>query len=326
MASVWHVVCRTERVMERRTGFEIELSGLSVAEISRIVAKELDGEVVKDNRFVSRVPTGLGEFRIEIDASLLKEQRHREAILGLSEDWIERVEALLEGLAETVVPIEVVSPPLVDAEHARLLDLQRSLRRAGARGTDAALHYAFGLHLNPEPRSLDAETIGSTLRAFVLLEDALWARDGGSLMRKLTPFIDSYPGPYVRRVLARGYAPSLNELGEHYVRHNPTRNRALDLLPLLRHLECTPVTRDPRTAEGASRPTYHYRLPSCRIDDPEWSVLDPLNDWRAVERLAGDRDLLEALAERYRQMKIEPLVGCSDDEWLAVVAEAGVFA
>ena len=48
------------------------------------------------------------------------------------------------------------------------------LRLAGARETGPA---AFGLHFNPEPPRLDAETITAILKAFMLLNEALlrWA-------------------------------------------------------------------------------------------------------------------------------------------------------
>jgi hypothetical protein len=40
------------------------------------------------------------------------------------------------------------------------------------------------------------------------------------------------------------------------------------------------------------RPAWHYRLPNCLIDDPEWSLARPWSEWVTIERLAADPDRL----------------------------------
>ena len=42
------------------------------------------------------------------------------------------------------------------------------------------------------------------------------------------------------------------------------------------------------------RPAFHYRLPNCLVDEPEWNLAVPWNDWVAIERLARDRTALES--------------------------------
>lgn len=37
-----------------------------------------------------------------------------------------------------------------------------------------------------------------------------------------------------------------------------------------------------------ARPAYHYRLPNCLIDEPDWRLAREWNTWVAVERLAAD--------------------------------------
>jgi len=44
------------------------------------------------------------------------------------------------------------------------------------------------------------------------------------------------------------------------------------------------------------RPTWHYRLPNCLIDDPDWSLRDPWHEWVRIETLAADQDALQAAA------------------------------
>ena len=47
------------------------------------------------------------------------------------------------------------------------------------------------------------------------------------------------------------------------------------------------------------RPTFHYRLPDARLSDPGWSIAPDWNRWVAVERVADDRDRLDALGRAY---------------------------
>ena len=104
-----------------------------------------------------------------------------------------------------------------------------------------------------------------------------------------------YPADYVRRVVAPDYQPDLATFAEDYLAANPTRDRGLDLLPILLHLDARQVrARLPREKIGA-RPVLHYRLPQAHVGEPGWSIAPDWNRWAAVERLAEDRDGLVAL-------------------------------
>jgi Putative amidoligase enzyme len=80
------------------------------------------------------------------------------------------------------------------------------------------------------------------------------------------------------------YAPP-PQLFEHYLEHNPTRNRPLDLLPLFVHLHGPGLLKRVEDAPLVKpRPTFHYRLPNCELTNPGWTprayagesgVLDP---------------------------------------------------
>ena len=96
------------------------------------------------------------------------------------------------------------------------------------------------------------------------------------------------------------YDPDIARFAADYVAHNPTRNRPLDLLPLLAFNDPTFLRRPEVAGQKVSpRPTYHYRLPNSLIDDPHWSVAAEWNRWVLVERLAADPGLAARLARDY---------------------------
>ena len=55
--------------------------------------------------------------------------------------------------------------------------------------------------------------------------------------RDLLGFADPFPADYVRRIVAPDYWPDISLFIDDYLAANPTRNRDLDLLPLLLHLD-----------------------------------------------------------------------------------------
>jgi hypothetical protein len=58
-----------------------------------------------------------------------------------------------------------------------------------------------------------------------------------------------------------------------------------------------------------SRPTFHYRLPNCLVDHPDWRVAHEWNHWVEVEKLAHNPEQLKALSEAYLQMEKETFLG-----------------
>ena len=48
------------------------------------------------------------------------------------------------------------------------------------------------------------------------------------------------------------------------------------------------------------RPTYHLRLPDCRIDEADWSLALEWNRWVWVERIAEDAPLMDRLRSAWR--------------------------
>lgn len=293
----------------RRIGVELEMIDLSVDEVSRIVAELLNGEIVQDTRYEHLIKgDDAGDWGVELDYEYLKELGRQQpdddqllAMLG------EFAEGVLRAGAETIVPVEVVSPPLPLERLADVQALIGALRNAGAKGSGAGISYAFGMQFNPELPALDAETVARYLKAFFCLYDWLLDRSDVDLTRRLTGFSAAFPGSYVRKVVDPAYWPRLDDLIDDYLDDNPTRNRALDMLPLFLHLDkerLRAVVDDPRVKP---RPTLHYRLPNCEIDDPDWGVHLAWHDWLQVERLASDEAMLEDICTAYSTWLDSPL-------------------
>jgi hypothetical protein len=70
---------------------------------------------------------------------------------------------------------------------------------------------------------------------------------------------------------------------------------------LLEHLDPVRVRRAlPDGQAKGGRPTWHYRLPEARVDEPDWTIAYEANRWCIVERVAACTDLLEALARAWQ--------------------------
>jgi hypothetical protein len=310
-------VTHTSQGAWRRVGVEVEFTGIPLELIANVVADACGGRVVALSRYEYAV-TGdaRGDWRCELDFRYLKEQgrevRDPEALLSDLQNFAERL--LFIG-ANQVVPLEVVSPPLALNELADVERVIEALRAAGARGTSDNLLYAFGLHLNPELPTVDADTITRYLRAFLCLYEWLKRRAHVDIARRVTAYIDPFPAAYVRQVVATGYRPMLGHLIDDYLTHNATRNRALDMLPVFAHIDEDRVRRrvdDPRIKP---RPALHYRLPNCEIDRPGWGIEPAWTDWLAVERLAADEPALNELCVRYSAFLDRP-IGRYLEHWL----------
>ncbi|MCB1844939.1 MAG: amidoligase family protein, partial [Halioglobus sp.] len=175
-----------------------------------------------------------------------------------------------------------------------------SLRKAGALGTSESLLYAFGVHINAEIPATDALTITRYLRAFALAQDWLVEVHRVNLSRRVAPFIDLYSSGYRKTLLAYTDDTTLDTVIDDYLHFNPTRNRALDMLPLFKHIDEARVNEAVSDARVNARPTFHYRLPNCEINLPGWSLAHCWNPWCVLEALAGDPALLDELAAQYR--------------------------
>jgi len=295
----------------RRVGVEVEFGGMALDDIAGKIRACLGGVIEKHNDYAATLKdTRIGDVKVEFDASLFTDLKVR----GLLKDWPLEEEAVRSGeiagnweklmasAATHLVPFEVVFPPL---EISRLNELEevREALRDEAEGTGASLINAFGLHLNPEPPGTDTATILEYLRAFFCLYEELVEAHRVDAARRISPFIDPFPKAYVMRVLDREYAPDRSEFTADYLDANPTRNRPLDLLPLLTWLDEDKVRARLPEEKIGKRPTFHYRLPDCRMDQPEWTISAEWNRWARVEQLAASPELANTCARALRQLR-----------------------
>jgi hypothetical protein len=117
-------------------------------------------------------------------------------------------------------------------------------------------------------------------------------------------------------VLAPDYWPDQATFIQDYLALNPSRNRALDLLPLLAHLDPVAVKKALPGEKVNARPTLHYRLPNSDIDNPHWHLLDAWQDWQQVELLVQSPEQLDDLCRRYLRHLDRPL-----PDWVAPWSE-----
>lgn len=297
----------------RRVGLEIELGNLTLEETLKIVHDVVGGEIVSDSRTEGSVrETKFGKFKVEVDSTPLKERSYLRPLtaLGLDSDSpaLQAVEDGVLQVAREFVPIEVVTPPIPWDRMRELDPLWEALRRAGAEDTRSSLLHAYGLHLNPEPPDLEVGTILDTVRGFLLLEDWIMEASDIDMSRLIAPYIRPFPEAYRRKVLPSTYRPTWEEFVDDYVTHSPTRNRPLDVLPLIAHIGAPDLEK--RVEDWAlvgSRPTFHYRLPNCELAQPGWTPAGDWNRWVAVEAVADDKALLSELSKAYLETTDWPL-------------------
>ena len=323
-------VTRNARGEARRTGFELEFGNAGVAETAEKLQQTLGGRVREKNPFVFYVDgSDLGELRIERDAELLTGTRDREALAKLAVSFDEgtlarEMEQGVDRLARNLIPCEVVTVPLEYGDFDKLNLVVSALNGIDAEGTQYSLKNAFGTHFNPEIPALDAETSRNYLQAFLLLADWIIADSGTDFSRRFfTRFIDPFPEPYCRKVLAADYAPAMAELIDHYLEFNPTRNRGLDMLPLFAEVDRPRVMSGVRSSERdlvKSRPALHYRLPDCRLGERHWSLVQEWNRWWLIEVVAADDSLRKILTGMWRRIRNGNVLGATS-RWVDAVDE-----
>ncbi len=304
----------------RRVGVELEISGLELDVLAGHVAEFFELEVESTGRY-ERLLKGdsAGDWVVELDFNLLKKLGREPRMAGAEEGDLGRTaEELLAWAAELLVPLEIVSPPLPLHRLDEVEALIERLREAGAKGTTDSAINAFGLQFNPELPDLGPKLITACLKAFLCLYDWLFVRADIDLSRRVTSYVNPFPADYVRKVIAADYQPDLTTLIDDYLADNPTRNRALDMLPLFMFLDEKRVRAKTDDVLIKARPTFHYRLPDCDIHKPEWGLYVAWNDWVEVERLAADASRLEACCAAYTEYLNSPFKRLFSD-WAVTV-------
>ncbi|MAM70280.1 MAG: hypothetical protein CMP91_03940 [Gammaproteobacteria bacterium] len=276
----------------RRVGFELEFTGMDFDSAARALQQSLTGELTKQSEveWTFNAPE-FGKFKIELDWTALKNTADN----GKDEQqWI----TFLRDSAALVVPLEVVFPPLRFDQLSYCDTIVGNLRKAGAQGTEGSPIAAYGVHINTELAVLDLSTVLNYLRAFCLLQWWLVKAHSVDMTRRISPYVDLYPEKYVRNLLSKP-PQSMDKLIDDYLEHNATRNRALDMLPLFSAIDTERVKAVIDDERIGARETFHYRLPNCEIDRPDWYLSEPWNIWTVLENLASDTQALNELTENY---------------------------
>jgi len=291
----------------RHVGVEIEFAAVSPRRAAECVQQVFGGEIeILTPHRVNVTCTSHGDFRVELDSQYIHRLESPEATPFVSaevDEWLRWFQSSLGEvvgeLAATVIPCEIVCPPM-RLEEMHLLDKTIDvLNSSGATGTRENPFYAFGAQLNPDIARKDADYITSVLKAYLLLSP--WLRDviAVDMTRRVFAFADPFPKAYVRLVAAPDYWPDLTALVDDYLMHNPTRNRELDMLPLFAWLDEPRVRASVPDARVKSRPTFHYRLPDANFGIADWTITAEWNRWCEVERLAADADRLRMVCEAF---------------------------
>jgi hypothetical protein len=293
----------------RRTGVEIEFGGLREAEAAELARVLLGGRVERPGANEARLlGSRIGTLEVVLDT----------AYRDPGESALKS--AVLEQ-ARAVVPVEIVTEPLDRSALGLLERLLSMLAEAGATGTGDGALLGFGVHLNTEVPGEAREDIEPVLLAYALMEDWLREADPIDASRRLLPFVEPYPRPFVDALVEGLGGEGLAGLIDGYLAHNATRNRGLDLLPLFRHLDEARIVAALGDAGAVKpRPTWHYRLPDCRLGDPAWSLAYEWNRWVLVERLAANVELLDRLRALWREHR--GALTTVRRDWREVVAEA----
>lgn len=298
----------------RRIGIEIEFANMRGPTAAALVVRHFGGQIrrVDPHRF-QITGTSRGDFIVELDTQYAHRSDGKDTYFPADE----RVRELVGDAAALVVPYEIVCPPLPWSSLGETSPIFDELRQMGAEGTQESPVYGFGLHLNVELADTGIDHIVTLFRAYLLMSDWLREQIQVDLTRRLLPHASRFPAEYALTVVDPGYQPDLAGFIDDYVQANPSRNRELDLYPLLRHL--APETIDALVDDPLikARPAWHYRLPNASLADPAWNAVVEWNRWVRVERLAEDKPRLEAMAGAFIDWHRRP----AHERWLDALGE-----
>lgn len=313
---------------ERSVGFEFEFTGVEMDDVASMISALYGGEVQQLSTFEFQITnTQFGDFGLELDAQLIREKKYEKFLKNLGIDLSayenqEGFEDSLKEFASSVVPYEIITPPIPLSNISKMTKMVDELRKRKAKGTGSSFVYAFGLHINPEIPDKTTQGILNHLRAFILLES--WIRNKAAIdvSRRLTPFINRFENDYIRHILSPEYQPDQAGFIRDYFEYDNNRNRPLDLQPLFMHLDQELTSTLIEDTLTTSRPTFHYRLPNCSLEDETWTLAAEWNRWVFVERLAADEDELNQLVTLYLKMRQETMIRFEKkwfekmDEWI----------
>lgn len=292
----------------------MEFSGLDLAQAVDVLIASTGATVQSTTAAECSLRSdALGDFSVELDWEYLKRKAAEDGGQEASSTWLDT----LANVAGLLVPLEIVCPPIPINQLYKLDTLVQALRDAGALGTDKSIVAAYGTHINVEMPNLDASTISAYLKSFGLLQWWLVEAHQVDMTRKASFYIDLYSDTYVKHVLSQT-SPTMDEIFVDYFEHNASRNRALDLLPLLAEIDHQRVEATLKDEKIKARPALHYRLPDCLIERNDWFLSEPWNIWWTVEALAAKPKDIAELSAAYLAAD-SPILGVNREEWVKFI-------
>ncbi len=309
---------------QRSVGYEFEFTGVDMEEVALIITDLYGGSVVKKTAYLFEIQnTACGTFKLELDAQLLRDKKYEKMLKSVGIDLNkfrkkDTMEDSIRDMASAIVPFEIITPPVRLSAMKVLNKLVDALREHKAKGTGSSVLYAFGLHLNPEIPDKSIESLLNHLRAYVMLDP--WIRRDAdiNISRRLTPFINEYEEEYIQHILNPDYRPNLEKLIRDYFKYDNSRNRPLDMLPVFMHLNEELTTSLIKDTITSSRPTYHYRLPNCSLEDENWTLAAEWNRWVLVEKMAADEKVLNQYSRAWLKMRKDTLIGF-ENKWVELM-------
>lgn len=310
---------------ERKAGYEFEFTGVEIDRAAGLLKELYGGEIHKMSTWESEVSDSqFGTFKLELDAQLLRDKKYESLLKKVGIDLSdmedsESFEDSLKEVASSVVPFEIITPPIPLSEMEELEKLIDQLRKMKAKGTGSSIMYAFRMHINPQIPDSSAESLLNHLRAYVMLDP--WIRKDANIniSRRLTPYINEYKDEYIRLILNPDYKPNLDQLIKDYFKYDNSRNRPLDMLPVFMHLNEDLTQSMIEDDITSSRPTYHYRLPNCSLEDEKWSLASEWNRWVLVEKMAADEKKLNQYSRAWLKMDRDSMFGF-EKKWIKLMS------
>ncbi|MCI5049909.1 MAG: amidoligase family protein [Rickettsiales bacterium] len=309
----------------RKVGLELEFLGVSLRSTADCIAREFNGiSVCENEHFYTIKSDGLGCFHVELDSGLIhrlceeKDNRDEDELRGMLSSITHDV---VHSAVDEIAPNEVVTPPLNAKELKKFELVVDALRRLGAQGTKSSWAHAFGLHINADVVELSAQHLLAVMQSYCLLHDYIVDGMEVDMTRKVARYAAPYPEMYVQHILQENYQPNMEQLITDYLVHNPTRNRALDMLPIFKLIDEDLIESRLRNQLIKERPAFHFRLPNSRIDEEDWSIASELAWWQDIEFLASHDALRKQMARAYIESAQNPWWHLDQSAWRKEVGQ-----
>lgn len=307
----------------RTVGFELEYSAIELQKSAELIIETVGSGTIKHiNPYHYKIEdTSYGDFTLVLDFQFLISQGLQKWLHDVKLDKIIKaeiayaLEEFVATLSQTIIPYEISTPPLFIDKLEVIEDIKEQLRLHGGLGTEANPLYAFGFHINPKVYSFEVTEIIDTLRAFFILYDYFVEWLQPDIVRRISPYIKPFEDAYIEKVINVSYTPDIDTFIEDYLLYNPSRNRVLDLLPLLAWMDSKHVCSALPNEKISARPTYHYRLPNSKVDEEQWHTYDAWNSWVMVEKLAQDKVTLQRMSKEYLKYLTDPFSFFTKDKW-----------